>query len=340
MRMTRLVVPLLLLLAFPCTVLAVDFTQYVTLKDRALELYESVGGDDVTVELRQQAVEADLALIQWLDDFFATDEFAALPAAQQADAYSDRYRWEYNLSRQLLVLERCDEARDRIRTLLDSGVSDVELRPRLTTAYDEALACLNRARTATLRVECTPADADVMVDGAFLGVASRSYEVDLGEHAVTIRADGYSDAELTFVAETEGQEIALGPVVLVAIPEEVRSPGKPPLWHEWTLWGVGAAGIGTGVGLFLAASSRQSDLDDNNDPYSGRSTEDPEGEQDSIDTLELVGIIAGGVGIAAAITGTVLYFVRESDVDGGEETVSWGTSWDGDGAGAWVLVRF
>ena len=331
---------LVVMIVFPSTALAVDFNEYVALKERALELYEAVGGENVTLEMRQEAVEADLALIAWLESFFATEEFGALPETQQADAYSDRYRWEYNLSRQLLILDRCEEARDRIRTLLDSAISDDELRPRLTTVYEEALACLTRSRTATLQVECTPEDANVLVDGAYVGAASTSFEVELGEHEVTIRAEGYTDANLTFIADNEGDEITLGPVALVALPEEVSEPGKPPLWHEWTLWGVGAAGIGAGIGTFVAASQRQSDLDDINDPYSGRSVADPEGEQDQIDMLKLVAIISGGIGIAAAVTGTVLYFIRDVEGNRGEEAVSWGATWAGDGAEAWVRVRF
>lgn len=331
------------LLAVQPMATAVDYEEYARLRDHAIELFEAVQAEAVPDTLREEAVTAYLAVIDWLDAFFADPAFADLPADQQAAAYSDRYRWEYNLASQLLALDRCEEAHDSIRRLLDSAVSDPELRPHLTEAYEEAVACMARPRTATLTVECEPSPAQVLVDGVLVGLADAALEVELGTHTVTLQADGYESAAFDITAETEGQEIELGPVTLVPIPPVSSPEGKLPTWYEWTLWGVGAAGLTTGVILYVDARNQEDVLED---PGPGMIVSDPDREREEIDAQDRFAYVVGGLGGASAIAGTVLYLLRDrggssEDSQGSEEdAVSWGVSTGVGGARGWVRLRF
>ena len=319
-RAFAVVVPILLAVAAQSW--AVDFDEYTRLVQAAEGAHASLEGaaTELLPALREHALERDVAVIQWLDDFFASEEFTALPPDQQTLAYRDRYRNEFNASRLLIELDRCEEARDRVRSLLESGVQDDELRPRLTETYESALACVSRSRVATLSLSATPADARVLVDGEYLGLATATHEVDLGEHTLTLQADGYLSEETNFMAEAEGEQISLGPFALIEEPppEVVVSGRRGPAWHEWTLWGVGVAGIGVGTAMILSASSRQDDIDN---PPAGKVVLDPQAEQDIVDRDQLIGIISLGVGGAAAIGGTISFLLR-----GDEESSQ--TAWD------------
>ena len=309
----------LLLLSSP--LFAADFDEYARLVGAVGSAHDALEGasPDELPALREAALAADLAVIEWLDTFIASDEFSQLTDEQAAAVFSDRYREEFNVSVLLIAMDRCEEARDRIRWLLDAGSGDQDLRPRLTQKYDEAVACLARARTATVSVTCQPQDAEFLVDEAFVGLASASYEVELGEHTATLRADGYHAEVLSFIAETEGQQITLGPITLIEAPPVVVDIGKPPRWYEWTLWGVGGVGIGTGIGFFINARRMESTLED---PPAGHIVSDPDGEREEIDLRDTVAYVAGGVGLASALLGTVLYFVRDGDTSGTDD-VSW-----------------
>ena len=330
------VVPLVLLMAVQSW--AVDFDEYTQLVQAAEGAHGSLEGaaPDLLPALREHALERDLAVIQWLDDFFASEEFTALPTEQQGLAYRDRYRNEFNASRLLIDLDRCEEARDRVRSLLESGAQDEELRPRLTETYENALACVSRSRVAHLSIAATPADARILVDGEFLGLVTATHDVDLGEHTLTIQADGYFSEESTFVAQEEGEQINLGPFNLVEEPPAtvITSSRRGPEWYEWTLWGVGAAGIGVGTAMLISASSRQDDIDN---PPAGKVVLDPEAEQDIVDQNQMFGIIGLGVGGAAAIGGTISFLLRgEKEPD----QTAWNGGFDPMSRTFWIGASF
>lgn len=324
------------LLTTPFAAFAADFEEY-TRRVQAAETAHSALVDasaEHLPSLREHALERDLAVIEWLDEFLASDEFATLPDEQKTLARQDRYRNEYNASRLLIDLDRCGEARDRVRSLLDSGVRDDELQPRLTTAYEEAIACLNRARVATVRFEVMPSDARVYLDGAFAGLATGQYDVDLGEHTVLLEADGYLREEHSFTARTEGQEVVVGPVEL-AVQVQVEPTSSGPQWYDWTLLAVGGVGVGTGVALLLAASGRQDDIDN---PPSGQVVEDESAEQDIVDSYRMGGFVALGVGGAAAIAGTLSILLGGGGDD--DESVTWNGGIDPVGRSLWLQFRF
>lgn len=319
------------LLMLPNMAQAVDYEEFQELTQAAAAAHRALEGADEALlpALRENAVDRDLAVIAWLDAFFASEEFDSLPSREQALVYQDRYRNEYNLARLLIPLDRCEEARDRIRTLLDSTIDDAELRPHITEAFDDAIECINRPRTATLTVASIPADAEVLVDGQFLGLATSSFEVSVGTHIVLIRAEGYASEELTFEAETEADQIELGPVSLLEA--DAVEAGGGPEWYEWALWGVGVAGITTSVVYYVNARQREDGIEN---PPAGFSIADEEQEQSYVDDLDLVAAISGSIGLLSAIVGTVSFFVRPDDdtepteTDNGGVTDLGQTTWE------------
>lgn len=330
--------PILIIAMLVCnSAAAVDFDEYGRLTAAANGLLDLIDQADESgvPPLREAAVAADLAVIQWLDNFFTTEEFAALPADQQAAATSDRYRWEYNMALQLIALERCDEARSRIRSLLDSAFSDEELRPLLTATYEEAVVCSvaePELVLTALRITSDPSGAEVLLDNQFVGLTPYETELESGSYLISVRAEGF-EAQSQRV-EAQGEPIELGPIVLV-VPEpdpEIEPRGGDTPWASIGLWTLGAGGIGTGVALLVTAGTRQDRLDV---PPPGFRPTDPGGEQDTIDNLTTWGYVTGGIGLASAIVGTILFVTGSHD-----DRVSLGPWYNGDAAGLYLGGRF
>ena len=317
---------------------AVDYDEYRNLKDRANLVLETIetASPHAVLGLREAAVDADLALIQWLEEFFASEEFAQISDEQRTAVHSDRYRWEYNLSVQLMALERCEEASERIGSLLGEAFSDEELRPLLAETYQEAVQCamtpVEPDRTAVTVQSETPG-AEVLIDGALVGAAPASLDVEEGEHTAVVRADGFTSQTIVFVAQ--GDSMSLGPVtlqaVVVAPPPQHRNS---PEWYEWTMWGVGMGGIGSFVGCIVAARNREDTLEG---PPPGGQARNPPQERETIDKLDRAAYITGALGLAAAITGTLLYVL--SGPDEPEPRVSFGVE-PGRAPSAFVMFRF
>ena len=322
------------------TAVAADFEEYARLVELAREALEQL--EDAPSEqldaLRRSALAADFAVIDWLDAFFEDPEFQTLPEEHQALAYRDRYRNEFNASRILIELGECAQARDRLRALLDSAVNDDEVRPLLTTTYEQAVVCAaTAARPSRISVRCDPVAAEVAADGVSLGLCTEWHELDPGQYVLTVSADGYLDAtqEIELAA---GEELELGPFVLeqdvgLVEPGPASSSRSPDVLH-WTLWGVGAAGVGTGVGLFISAAQLQDGIDN---PPAGHEVADRSGEQDKVDRRMLFGYVAAGAGLAAAITGTVLYLLSSESE---QSDVAWSVEPSRNGIGGTLQVRF
>lgn len=124
---------------------AQDFERYLELVTAAEEAHNMLDGADPSLvdALLENAVQRDLAVIMWLDDFMVSAGFTELPPEQQALAFQDRYRHEYNASLMLIQLDRCEEALQRVGLLLESSVEDEDLRPRLDHTYEVADLCVN-----------------------------------------------------------------------------------------------------------------------------------------------------------------------------------------------------
>ena len=317
---------------------AVDYEEYRNLKDRANLVLETIetASPEAVLGLREAAVNADLALIEWLDTFFASDEFGQISEEQRAAVHSDRYRWEYNLSVQLMALERCEEASERIGSLLGAAFSDQELRPLLAETYQEAVQCAVtpvEPDLTAVTVESDTPSAEVLIDGALVGAAPTSLDVEEGEHTAVVRAEGYTSQTIVFVAQ--GDSMSLGPVTLEAVVvQPPPSDRNSPEWYEWSLWSVGVSGIGSFVGCFVAARNLEDTLVP---PPRGAPPRQDTTEQDKIDRLDRAAYVTGAVGLAAAITGTLLYVLSAPDEP--EPRVTFGVE-PGRTTQAFVLIRY
>lgn len=290
-----------------------DFEAYAALVESAEEAHRALEGESGdSLRVRQEyAVLTDLEAIQWLDDFLNSETFGGLPQEARQLVFRDRYRLEFNASTLLVELDRCEEARGRVRSLLDSGTDDPDLRPHLMATYDQAVACASQVRQATLVVSAEPANAELIIDGQFVGLADTEHNVDLGHHTVLVRHTDFLSEEVRFTANAHGERIEIGPIVLA------NEPTPPPpvetglVWYEWTLISVGVAALGTGVGYLVWSGGRQSDLDLLEDQ--GATILDPEREEDVISDLRLIGIIGVSTGVAAVSAGLLAYLLRGDD---------------------------
>lgn len=320
----------LVAVSFWCsTTYGTDYDEYIRLTDEAettLDAYYSADSDEADAAL-DAAVDAALALIAWLDEFIASDDYAELSPEQQTAADSDCGVWEFNLSLLLIADQRCDEAHTRIERTLDTLVLGDDLTQQLQEADDEAIACLDE-QTVELWIDCTPTDATVFIDGSTSGTASVSYFVGPGTHVVGLSAEGYQDHQVTVTVERGDGELTIGPVELEVL------GGESPTWYEWTLWGVGTAGIVGGIAAYLDARDNEDELEN---PPDGMEPADPQSEQDNIDQLDTIAIVAGGLGLACVVTGTVL-FLTQGD-DGGTE-VSFAPMTSQDGSGFLLSIAF
>ena len=313
-----------------------DLNAYDALLDASMDAHEALGhSDEATSRLFDGARAADLALLEWLDATMQSAAFGDLDEAEQISMIGARSRVEFNLARTLIAADRCPEARVRLRSLLDGAFVDEELRSRLIATYDEAVECEGRVRTALLTVDATPERAEVIVAGEFIGLADVAHSIPLGQHVVTIAADGYQPQDFALNAQVEGEDLSIGPVTLTAI--EIDT-GKSPNAGEWVLWGGGAVGIGTSVALFVAAADKES----TNETYvrGGGTIGNADVQQEEIDRWRLGGYVAGGVGIAAVILGTVLYVTRDSETTTVEDAVSWGPVFSPSTVGAQLQIQF
>jgi len=186
--MTRLKATVVVFLLLPiASSQAQDFERYIELFTAAEEAHNMLDGADPALvdALLENAVQRDLAVIVWLDDFIGSDAFGELPSDQQALAYQDRYRHEYNASLLLIQLDRCEEALERVGTLLESPIDDADLRPRLAHTYEVAQLCIT-----TDTASCTiGASVEVLWSGSWYPATILAGPNESGQ--CQIHYDGY-----------------------------------------------------------------------------------------------------------------------------------------------------
>lgn len=347
---------LCLSLLFPLAAAAQNFDEYTRLTNHAdsiLEAIHSADPDNVP-PLRQAAVAADLAIMNWLDGFIASDDFSSLSPEQQSLARLDRYRWEFNLVMQMLAMEHCSEAHDRIQSLLAVDHGDLELVEALRAAEQRAVGCIALSQAeqrGTLRVNTRPDGSEVSIDGVSSGTTPLDIELAPGPYVVTVEHDGYEAGRaIVTVADDEISEFDFDELVEVAPdneqtvevdenrePEEqesliLESPGAletGPTALDWTLWSIGVAGIATGAGLYATARDRESTVEA---PPEGFHLADEANEQAIINNLDGFAIGVASVGLAAALVGTILYVTRDSGTPE-EQTYSMGVDLNRGGVG-------
>ena len=204
----------------------VDWSDYDVLFEAAVEGHRTLaeaGESEETPALITEALASDTRLIMWLDEVVETDEFGALPQDRQRTLLNARNRVQFFRAGLYLQNGDCEAAQADISAIQARANVDDELREALNEQLREILHCVPRQRFVTLEIECRPVDAEVWIDGSLIGSADETHEVELGEHAVVLRAAGFRDHSFTFSARVEGATIDHGPVELELIEEPVET---------------------------------------------------------------------------------------------------------------------
>jgi hypothetical protein len=194
---------------------------------------------------------------------------------------------------------------------------DQDARAVLEQRYREA-----RRKVGAVRVSCDGQGADVSLDGQELGKAPITTEkfVEPGQRKFTAVLDGFEPGQMTVTVEPGSEltiEIKMGPK---KPGKDHRGPkgehGEKPIWPIFVLAGVGAAGIGSGIGLLVMSESAKGDIEDS--PCRSQSCA-PQ-YQDQVDSYNLgrnAGaplLTIGGLSLA----GMIVYLAWPSPKDDGD----------------------
>ncbi len=121
------------------------------------------------------------------------------------------------------------------------------IRSRKTTTLDVDLLPV----AGILIITCATPDAQVYIDGKYMGIAPQEQEVLIGERSIKVRKPGFYDY-MKSVKAIAGKVVRIK-IKLKAMPVGSLyrpAPPPPPKWYEkWYVW-VGAAG---GVAAITAA---------------------------------------------------------------------------------------
>jgi tetratricopeptide (TPR) repeat protein len=198
-----------------------------------------------------------------------------------------------NFAEARALFERAHALKPNARTLRGLGITGFELKRYVESLHDlqaalvearnpltdaqrtdvQALIVKARRFVGKIKLELTPSDANVLLDGQ--PSASAELMLDLGEHQVLVQAPGYRDAELKLMidgGEEVSKRVALARVDLALNPRgtavgaaEDRRVGLTHedrggvatggtvfgKWWFWTAAGVVVAGAVVGTALAL-----------------------------------------------------------------------------------------
>lgn len=166
--------------------------------------------------------------------------------------------WSLNKHWQIAgLLADCEEQIGRHRDAAEHAAYYLKNAPSDRHERATKLLTTAKAKIATLILQVTPAGAEILIDGVSAGRApiADPLFVDPGAHEVVARIVGRPDATraLTLKAGAEERVSLTVSEVVVSPPTEPRS-----MVPVVVLGGVAAFGLATGVGLFVAGSSKRS----------------------------------------------------------------------------------
>ena len=199
----------------------VDWSEYDELYQAVVESHRAAADSP---DWNDDAIGCDGRFLTWLEAVVVTAEFEALPEDRQLSLLNAQNRVQFLRARLYLQQGECDSAREDIEAIGQRPNVDEELRQALDGVLAEVQQCVPPIQTATLRITCTPTDAEVLIDGQPVGLANDTFEVELGEHQVVLRADGFDDASFLINAQVEGEMIEHGPISLELVQPVVPEP--------------------------------------------------------------------------------------------------------------------
>jgi hypothetical protein len=238
----------------------------------------------------------------------------------------------------LLGIAKAREAQNHSRRALAALERYLDERPDAPDReqVEERVAELRAAVGAptTLRVTSTPPGASVRIDGEDTGKTTPAeLELEPGEHAVTLRLEGYEDGSRTVrVREGESAELSLpleeseppgpetepfGEGIGIQPPKADSEPSAAPSEEGaetgvWIATGVAGGALVAGTVLGFLALSEQSDFD----------AAPSEEAADDGQRFALFADVSFGLALGAGITAIVLHFTSteasEDDTGSGE----------------------
>jgi len=257
-------------------------------------------GDDRSHTLFKQGVAASKA----------GDTAAAYQYLTEAWELRPSYDIATNLAQVAFVLEKYPEAAERFAYAVRHypATGDAEKRQRT-----ERLMAVARKKVACLKLEITPKEASVFIDGepkgradnlppeVFVLPGEREVSASFGEQTVkrvviaqadrdyAIALDVPAPVQTAPVEATNGSESAYQP-----LPESTPDDSHQQPTQSWTpVWvagGVGVLGLATGITFLATSSSKASDRDDHTEETPGTggcANGTPEAASDCAKTTDL-----------------------------------------------------
>jgi hypothetical protein len=156
----------------------------------------------------------------------------------------------------------------------------------------------------TVRVKLPPGAPE----GEALGMLAAFFHTGRATPLVETVPKGAPDVPPTLVATPAPVTGTAAPVAAVT---KSTSAGSGLRTAGWVLGGVGVAGIAVGLIEYLSANSQKSDLTNQqvNGAFPAGYQSTFQSTNDSIKSKQTIAVIAGGVGVAALVTGVVLIVV-------------------------------
>jgi hypothetical protein len=197
-------------------------------------------------------------------------------------------------------------------TTLEKYLSERANAPDRSSIQDRIAEMRKKPGTVTLK--SSPAGAAIWVDGADTALVTPSdVALSPGEHKFALKLPPYQDAEQSVVVEFAAKstvELALAPPTPVApppveglpnttsVPEQDHSPGRHLTAPFWVAVGVTAAGAVVTTAFGIVALNKHSQFE-----------RTPTNQlADDGERAATISDIALGVGVAGAVTATVLFF--------------------------------
>lgn len=262
------------------------------------------------------AKEAELRFQRARQLFDEGDYALALVEFKRAYDLSPNYRVLFNIAQIQIQLLDYASARVALEKFLRDGGTEIAAPKRAQTEADLQML---RQRTAHLALTTSPS-ADVTIDDIAAGSTPLASPllVNAGQRKVVVSRTGFVPfAKVITLAGGDSLDLS---VTLVPMPE--RTPGGPQLVTRTTKnytpatvgWiATGVLGVGSAVfgGLYL---SKQSQIDDLNDPRNAVSDVTRKDTEASATRLAVAADVFGVLAIAAAAT-SVYFSIRPPDTE-------------------------
>lgn len=252
----------------------------------------------------------DKALAQQLYDR-ASEAYSAGDYDQSIEWLERAYQLDpdpvilYNLGRSYEGAAQLDKARETLEAVEQNPDTPDEIRQRIKTDLKRIANLSSGAlQQGQLTVTSSPDKARLLIDGRVEGTTPFAGALPVGEHTIMLQKDGYESVEQTInIARGETTALELSLLSLTAF-EDTSAPTELFVGAGIAL-GIGAIGIGTGIGTAIAANGIY-DEHCNKPEFGGKCDPAQKGALDEGKALSTVSIVGYAVGGVAAATGVGL----------------------------------